>query len=64
MRANGVREAAERVGSKSNLWADLGSRGRSDEVVRQAAALGWSVRRVPAAEEWATPAWLLELPEC
>ena len=64
MRAHGMREAAERVGSRSNLWADLGSRGKSEEVVRQAAALGWSVRRVPAAEDWATPEWLLSVPAC
>ena len=58
----GVREAPERIGSKSNLWADLGSRGRSAEVVRQAAALGLSVRHVPVASEWMSLEWLLETP--
>ena len=58
----GVREGAERIGSRSNLWADLGSRGRGDEVVRQAAALGRSTRRVAVAPEWESAAWLAELP--
>ena len=58
----GVREAPERIGSKSNLWADLGSRGRSAEVVRQAAAIGLSVRRVPVASKWMSLEWLLETP--
>ena len=58
----GVREAAERIGSKSNLWADLGSRGRGDAVVRQAAALGMSTRRVAVASGWESAAWLAELP--
>ena len=35
-----VLEAAERITSKANLWADLGSRGKMAEVIRQAAALG------------------------
>ena len=58
----GVREAAERIGSKSNLWADLGSRGRGDEVVRQAARLGMSTLRVEVDCEWRSAAWLLEYP--
>ena len=58
----GVREAAERIGSKSNLWADLGSRGRGDEVVRQAARLGKSTLRVEVDREWRSAAWLLEYP--
>ena len=38
--ANSVLEAAERITSKANLWADLGSRKKMAEVIRQAAALG------------------------
>lgn len=43
---HGWRLAAERVSSRNNLWADLGSRGHADEVERQAAQLGLRVRRV------------------
>jgi hypothetical protein len=63
MRLGGLREAAERVGSKSNLWADLGSRGRVDDVRRQAIALGFSFRCVPVLAEWASPSWLLDFAE-
>jgi hypothetical protein len=55
----GVREAAERVGSKSNLWADLASRRRLSDVLTQAADLGLRARVVPAAEQWETVEWLL-----
>ena len=57
-----LREAPERIGTKSNLWADLGSRGRSGEVARQAAAIGLSMRWAPVAPEWASIEWLLGLP--
>jgi hypothetical protein len=49
---SGVAEAAERVTSKANLWADLASRGRTDEMLRQAAALGLRCRRVEVPAEW------------
>ena len=52
MLAEGVWEACERITSKSNLWADLGSRARTADVLAQAAALGLSVRRVSVPEEW------------
>ena len=61
--AMGLREAPERISSKSNLWADLGSRGHSEEVVAQAAYLGWSTTRLAVAAEWASMDWLLALPE-
>jgi hypothetical protein len=49
---HGVAEAAERVTSKANLWADLASRGRTDDVLRQAEALGLRHRRVDVPAEW------------
>ena len=58
----GLREAPERISSKSNLWADLGSRGRSEEVVVQAAALGLSTKRVAVVAEWRSIGWLLNVP--
>ena len=61
MRQAGLREAAERIGSKSNLWADLGSRGQVNTVRRQAVALGYSFRCVPVLAEWASPSWLLDI---
>ena len=59
----GIREAPERIGTKSNLWADLGSRGKGGEVVKQAAALGLSTRRVAVDASWASIAWLLLVEE-
>ena len=43
---HGWRLAARRVSSKGNLWADLASRGRLSDVLRQAAALGLRPRVV------------------
>lgn len=43
----GWRLAAERVSTRNNLWADLGSKGRVDEVDRQAEQLGLRVQHVP-----------------
>ena len=63
MQANGVLEAAERVGSKSNLWADLASRGQLPEVARQVEALGLRLRIVEAAAGWQSLEWLLAVPE-
>ena len=45
-------EAAARITSKANLWADLGSRGRLIDVLRQAAAAGLAPRRVGVSAEW------------
>jgi hypothetical protein len=52
MLASNVWEATERITSKSNLWADLGSRARSADVIAQASALGLTVRRVDVPAEW------------
>ena len=59
MSEESVLEAAERVGSKSNLWADLLSRGRLHDVRQQATALGLRLRVVTAADEWQSLDWLL-----
>ena len=40
LRSNSWRSAAERVSSKNNKWADLGSRGEIAQVVDEAVALG------------------------
>ena len=64
--ARGLREAAERVGSRSNLWADLGSRpskGGIAAVKTQAEALGWRFRRVSTVPGWDNFEWLLFVPE-
>jgi hypothetical protein len=57
MEQRGILEAAERVTTGANLWADLGSRLRATEVVRQAQALGLRVRVVEAPPEWRGAAW-------
>jgi hypothetical protein len=57
MEQRGVLEAAERVTTGANLWADLGSRLQATEVVRQAQALGLRVRVVEAPPEWRGAAW-------
>ena len=57
MEQRGILEAAERVTTGANLWADLGSRMRANEVVRQAQALGLRVRMVEAPPEWRAAAW-------
>ena len=43
MLGHGVNEAALRVSTRANLWADLGSRGQAAEMQRQAEQLGLSV---------------------
>lgn len=48
----GVSEAAERVTSAANLWSDLGSRGKIDEVIRQAEGLGLATREVAVPDGW------------
>jgi hypothetical protein len=55
-----VAESAERVTSKSNLWADLGSRGRTAEVERQALALGLAFELVSPPPAWRCTAALLD----
>ena len=50
--ANRVAEAAERITSAANLWADLGSRGKLAEMLAQAHALGLSTRRVQVPPGW------------
>ena len=57
MEERSILEAAERVTTGANLWADLGSRKRANEVVRQAQALGLRVRVVEAPPEWRAAAW-------
>ena len=52
LRAHGVSESAQRITSKANLWSDLGSRRRLDEMRRQAAQLGLPSRRVPVPAGW------------
>ena len=48
----GVWEACERITSKSNLWADMGSRARVAELMEQAEALHLRIKRVAAPVEW------------
>jgi hypothetical protein len=45
-------EEARRITSKANTWADLGSRGRMAEALRQAAACGLRTREVALASVW------------
>ena len=52
MLEHGVSEGAERITSKANLWADLGSRARVGELMKQAQAAGLSVRRVDVPQAW------------
>jgi hypothetical protein len=49
---HGVAEAVERITSKANLWADLGSRGRLASMLEQARGLGLRPRRVDVPAEW------------
>jgi hypothetical protein len=57
MEHRGILEAAERITTGANLWADLGSRLQASEVVRQAQALGLRVRVVEAPPEWRRATW-------
>jgi hypothetical protein len=50
--ATGRTEAAARITSKANDWADWGSRGRLGEVLVAATALGLQPRRVEAPAAW------------
>jgi hypothetical protein len=50
-------EAAARLTSKANLWADLGSRGQLHIVRRQAEAMGLTLRRVAIPAGWRELTW-------
>ena len=52
MLEHGILETSERITSKANLWADLGSREQIAEVIDQAAALDLSARQIHPAAEW------------
>ena len=58
---NGVAEAAHRVSTSHNLWADMISRGAADAFERQAATLGLRVHRVDPPPNMATADFLLPL---
>ena len=58
-----VAEAAARITSQANLWADLGSRGAVAEMVQQARALGLTARRVELPADWRATVGLLQGPE-
>jgi len=47
-----VWEATERITSKANLWADLGSRARMGELMAQADRLQLRIRRVDTPPAW------------
>ena len=57
MEQRGILEAAERVTTGANLWADHGSRLRASEVDRQAQLLGLRFRVVEAPSEWRGATW-------
>ena len=57
MEVRGILEAAERVTTDANLWADHGSRLRASEVDRQAQLLGLRFRVVEAPPEWRGASW-------
>ena len=57
MEERSILEAAERVTTGANLWADLGSRLRASEVERQAQLLGLRLRVVEAPPEWRGATW-------
>ena len=63
MAARGVREAAERISTHANLWADWGSRGRWDEVEAQAKQMGLPVKLLEPPEGWGSAAWMLRAEE-
>ena len=49
MHQHGILEVAERITTKANLWADMGSRSAAPDVIRQAEQLGlrWRIVEVP-----------------
>ena len=52
MLANSISESAERITSESNLWADQGSRGDIQLVIRQAERMSLRPRRVAIPDGW------------
>ena len=56
---HGVIEAAERITSENNTWADWGSRGRGDEMRAAAIALGLTPRHVEIPPPWGDLDWLM-----
>jgi hypothetical protein len=56
-----VMEQARRITSKANLWADLGSRRRLADALRQAEQLGLSARRVHVPCAWRDSTELCEI---
>ena len=61
MLTHGVNEAALRVSTHHNLWADMGSRNRAEEMERQAEALGLRVQRVSTVAQMQTADHLVAL---
>ena len=45
LRSGQIRSAAERISSKNNKWADLGSRGRIEEVLKEVKEMGLAAKR-------------------
>lgn len=56
--ANDYVEAAARVTSANNRWADLGSRGRVAEACAEAEALGLQPRQLEIPADWRDLTWL------
>jgi hypothetical protein len=50
--AHGVLESPERITSKANLWSDLGSRGRIDEMLKQAVAMKLRAVQLQPPPRW------------
>jgi hypothetical protein len=61
MESHGVREAAERITSKNNLWSDMLSRDDVPGVCRQAEMLGYRVRVVAPPMAWRDASLLLRV---
>ena len=61
LHAHDVVEAAERITTHANLWADLGSRLQVGEMVRQATTFGLRPREVEAPAAWRCTAALIAL---
>ena len=53
-----VVEAAERITSANNVWADWGSRGRVRDVCAAAERLGMAATRVEIPADWRDLGWL------
>jgi hypothetical protein len=51
-------ERAERITSEANLWADMGSRARMQDVLVQARSLGLEPRVLSPVPEWADARYL------